>query len=133
MAKHHLRSQRLKCLLIDRIQELYQTQLEHQLSTISCQVFDNVLVIIMEGSLTKPEQLLKQCDRQELVAQIRTILNRLIQPQIRAAIEDITQSTIIDFFYDTTIDTERTGAIAIFELAPKHPVYKNSSASRDVF
>lgn len=119
MTKPRIISQHLKELLSDRIHDLYQNQLEHELSEITYQAFDNTLVILMEGTLTKPEKLLKERDRQELARKVRSALDRHIQPQIKALVEEITDSTVVDFLYDSTIDTERTGAIAVFELAPK--------------
>jgi uncharacterized protein YbcI len=119
MTKPRIISQRLKDLLTHRIQALYQNQLEHELSEISYQAFDHTLVILIEGTLTKPEKVLKEVDRQELVRKVRSILDQHLQPQIKALIEEITKSTVVDFLYDSTIDTERTVAIAIFKLSPK--------------
>ena len=119
MTKPRIISQRLKDLLTHRIQALYENQLEHEPSEITYQAFDHTLVILIEGTLTKPERVLKEVDRQELVRKVRSILDQHLQPQLKALIEDITESTVVDFLYDSTIDTERTVAIAIFKLSPK--------------
>ncbi|MDY6783382.1 MAG: DUF2294 domain-containing protein [Cyanobacteriota bacterium] len=119
MTKSRILSQRLKDLLSDRIHDLYQNQLEHELREITYQAFDNTLVILIEGTLTKPEKVLQEDDRQELTRKVRGALDRHLQPQIKALLEEITGLTVVDFLYDSTIDTERTGAIAVFELSPK--------------
>ncbi|NJK37171.1 MAG: DUF2294 domain-containing protein [Oscillatoriales cyanobacterium RM1_1_9] len=108
--------------LTARIKTLYQQQFNHQIHQIIYHSFGNNLIILIENVTTKPEQLLVQFEVQELTREVRTIFDHLIQPQIKLLIEETISTTIIDFLYDTSIQTGRTGIIAIFE-----PILKESS------
>lgn len=118
MSRSHLISKPLKALLSQRIKALYEQQLQHQLDEINFKLSEKNLIIIMEGTLTKPEQILVERDRVELAQQMRTVLNKVIQPQIRQVIEEVMDVTVVDFLSDTTTETGRTGAIAVFGFKP---------------
>jgi uncharacterized protein YbcI len=127
MNKISITTEQLEKILSPKIRSIYKKQLEHQLSAISYRLFDRTLVVILEGTLTPPEQLLKQSDRQQLAKQVRQAIDRIIQPQIKTTIEEVMNVKVIDFLSDTTIDTSRTGAIAIFEFHPKTDSDKKQS------
>ncbi|MGF1491237.1 MAG: DUF2294 domain-containing protein [Microcoleaceae cyanobacterium] len=114
-----IQSEELQCLLVSQIQELYERQLGHQLSEITCNVFDNTLVIVMEGIVTRSEQLLAESNRQELAKKVRAILDQITRPQIKQLIEEIMSVTVVDFLCDTRVETDRAGAMAVFEFQPK--------------
>jgi uncharacterized protein YbcI len=97
------------------------------LSNISYRLFDRTLIVILEGTLTPPEQLLKESDRKQLAEQVRQAIDRIIQPQIKTTIEEVMNVKVIDFLSDTTIDTSCTGAIAIFEFHPQIGLDKERS------
>lgn len=119
MTNCNLTSIELERNLSNRIRNLYGWELGRQLDEISYQWFDNQLVIIIEGTVTPPEQLLNNNSHQQLAKKVRAVFDDLIQPQIKSLIEDVLDVTVVDFLSSTTIDTGRTGAIAIFELQPK--------------
>ncbi|HBB34637.1 MAG TPA: hypothetical protein DDZ80_21095 [Cyanobacteria bacterium UBA8803] len=116
-----LTSGQLESLLSDRIQNLYFNQLKHQLKQVSCQLYGDELIIILENTVTAPEHLLNQSHQKELAEQVRGILDGVIQPQLRALVEEILQVRVVDFLSNTTLDTGRTGVIAILGLEPKMP------------
>lgn len=109
-------SQKLQDVLTERIQALYEQQLGQQLNEISYQAFDNTLVIVIEGAVTKPEKILNEGDCQVLARQVRTVLDRVIQSHLKGLIEEVMQARVVDFLSDTKMETDRTGAIAIFEF-----------------
>lgn len=53
--------------LAQRIQALYREHLGHQPSKVTCQLSDHNVVLVLEDSITQPEQLLTQTGRQELL------------------------------------------------------------------
>ncbi len=119
MNKKTTRIKKIEPILSQKIKDVYQYQLEHQLDNIHYKIFDSTLIIMLEGTITSPEKLLKNNDRPYLAKQVREAIDQVIQPQIKEIIEDVLNVKVIDFLSDTTIDNNLTGAIAIFELKPK--------------
>lgn len=103
-------------LLSRKIQNIYTDRLQHQLDDISYKFFDSTLVVILEGTITSSEKLLKDNDRFGLAEQVRDAIDLIIQPQLKKTIEEVLNVRVIDFLSDTTIDHNLTWAIAIFEF-----------------
>lgn len=119
MNNKQLRFSKLKTQLSKHIKDIYQSRLGHQPGEITYQLFPDKLIIVMEDSVTKTEQLLTQNNQEDLAKEFRSVLNQAFQSQWIELIETSMEVTIVDFFFDTTISTGRTGAIAIFDLEPK--------------
>jgi uncharacterized protein YbcI len=109
----------LERTLSQRIQALYRTQLGHQPSKVTCQIFDEKIAILLEDSVTKPEQLLAQSGKEELAEQVRSDIDEVIQPQLKALIEEVVGIAVIDLLSDAKLDTGRTGSIAILADKPQ--------------
>lgn len=118
MNKKAVKIRKIEHLLAQKIKDVYQYQLEHQLDNISFKLFDRTLIVMLEGSITSPEKLLKDNDNLLLAQQVREAIDGVIHPQIKNIIEDVMDVTVIDFLSDTTIDSNFTGAIAILEFKP---------------
>jgi len=111
---------KIESLLSQKIKDIYQDQLEHELDNISYKLFEHTLVITLEGTITTPEKVLKDNDRHYLAKQVRTTIDSVIHPQIQNIIEEVLDVKVVDFLSDTTIDHNLTGAIAVFEFKPKY-------------
>lgn len=109
----------LERTLSQRIQALYRDQLGHQPSQITCQIFDEKIAIILENAITPPEQLLANSGQEELAEQVRTDLEKALEPQLRALIEEVVGVSVIDLLSDAKLETGRTGKIAVLANAPK--------------
>lgn len=109
----------LERTLSQRLQALYREQLGHQPSKVTCQLFDEKLAIIVENSITPPEQLLADRGQAELAEQVRSQLDKAIQPQLKALIEEVLDVTVLDLLSDATLETGRTGIIAVLEVTPE--------------
>lgn len=109
----------LERLLSQRLQALYREQLGHQPSKVSCQLFDEKVAIIVEDSITPPEQLLANTGQIELAQQVRADLNKAIQPQLKEVIEEVLNVNVLDLLSDATIETGRTGIIAVLGFTPE--------------
>ena len=109
----------LERTLSQRIQALYRDQLGHQPSQITCQIFDEKIAIILENAITAPEQLLANSGQEELAEQVRTDLEKALEPQLKALIEEVVGVSVIDLLSDAKLDTGRTGTIAVLANAPK--------------
>ena len=101
-----------------KMQALYRQYLGHQPSKVTCQLFDEKLAIILEDSVTQPEQLLARDGQLELAKQVRADLNQAIQPQVKALVESILKVKVLDLLSDATLKTGRTGIIAILSETP---------------
>jgi uncharacterized protein YbcI len=105
--------------LSQRIQALYRHQLEHQPSRISCQIFDEKVAIILEDSITQPEQLLVSTGQEELAQEVRSEIDEALKPQIKSIIEEIVGVSVIDLLSNAKLDTGRTATVAILAETPK--------------
>lgn len=109
----------LERTLSQRIQALYRDQLGHNPGKVDCQIFDEKLAIIIDNAITPPEQLLAEQGNSELVEQFHSNLDKAIQPQLKALIEEITQVPVLDLLSDAKLETSRTGTIAILADTPQ--------------
>lgn len=101
------------------IQSLYREQLGHQTSKISCQFFDTKLAIIIEDSITNAEQILLEEGKSDLAEKVRSNLDSAIQPELKKLIEKIAKVRVVDILSDATLNTGRTGIIAVLSETPK--------------
>ncbi|MBV9385419.1 MAG: DUF2294 domain-containing protein [Chroococcidiopsidaceae cyanobacterium CP_BM_ER_R8_30] len=109
----------LERTLSQRIQSLYRTQLEHQPSRVTCQIFDEKIAIILENSITQPEKLLATSGQEKLAEQVRTELDEMLQPQVIALIEEVVGVTVLDLLSDAKLSTGRTATVAILADSPQ--------------
>jgi uncharacterized protein YbcI len=105
--------------LTQRIQALYREQLGHQPSKITCQLSDQNVVLVLEGSITQPEQFLAQSGRVKLAEQVHSDIDDAIQPQLKAVIEETLNVSVVELLSDATLATGRTGIIALLTNSPE--------------
>jgi uncharacterized protein YbcI len=106
-------------MLAQRVRSLYQAQFGHQPGKTTCQLFDEKLAIFLENAITPPEQLLVDSGRRELVRQIRANLDDIIQPHLKALIEEITRVSVSDLLTAAQLDTGRIGIMAVLTERPQ--------------
>ena len=104
--------------LSQRIQALYRNQLGHRLSEVICQIFDQKIMIVLENSITQPEQLLAESGKEELVEQLHSTIEQAIEPKLSQLIEEVVGVSVVDLLSDATLKTKRTGMIAILSSEP---------------
>lgn len=109
----------LERLLSQRLQALYREQLGHQPSKVTCQLFDEKLAVIVENSITPPEQLLVNNGQTQLAEQVRSDLDKAIQPQLKELIQEVLGVAVLDLLSDATLETGRTGIIAVLDVTPE--------------
>jgi uncharacterized protein YbcI len=118
----------LERTLSQRLQAYYRQQLGHQPSKISCQLFDSKLAIILEDSITPAEKLLVKEGKEALAEKVRFSLNDATKPELKSLIQEILGVEVTDLLTDATLDTGRTGIIAILDNPPE--VRSSSAASK---
>ncbi len=112
-----------------RIQSLYRSLFGHQPSQVSCNLIDNKLVIAMENAITPPEKLLVDNGQAELAEKVRSELQTVLEEQMKDLINEVLGVEAIDLLNDTTLETGRTGTIAILGAAPR--IRESSSKSKN--
>ena len=101
-----------------KMQALYKQHLGHQPTKVTCQLFDSKLAIVLEDSITQPEQLLLEQGKSDLAEKVRDDLHQAIRPQIKSLIEDVLGIEVMDLMSDATQDTARTGIIVVLSRTP---------------
>lgn len=104
--------------LSQSIQALYSNQLGHRPTKVTCQLFDATLAIVMEDSITEPEQLLMDKGQEDLAEQVRSGLDEAIEPNLKGLIEEVLEVSVLDLLSDATLETGRSGVIAILSQTP---------------
>ncbi|PSB30064.1 DUF2294 domain-containing protein [Stenomitos frigidus] len=105
--------------LSQQIQALYRSQLGHRVSEVDCALLETKIAIVLEQSLTQPEQLLAEQGKDELVNELHTELDAAIRPQLKELIEAVVGVPVIDLLSDSTLKTARTGMIVMLAEAPQ--------------
>jgi uncharacterized protein YbcI len=111
-------SQGIVDLLRSQLHAFYQTELGHQPEEISCQLSRTTLAIVVKNSVTQPERLLLDHGQHHLVRRIRSNLEKVMRPQIKEVIEQLTEVAVIDLLMDTHLHTNQTSIIALLSNAP---------------
>jgi uncharacterized protein YbcI len=119
--------QQLTHPLQEKLQALYQTQLGHQPSKITCQLFDKTLAIVIKDPVTQLEKLLLAHGQQDLAQRVRASLEKLLRLQLKSMIEQVVHVDIVDLMVDTHLHTNHTSIIAVFADAPQLATLNGSS------
>jgi uncharacterized protein YbcI len=105
--------------LSQSIQALYRSKLGHQPSKVTCRLLDQKIVIILEDSITQPEQVLVGGAKEDLAEQVRDAIDAAIEPSLKMLIAEQTGIEVIDLLSDSTIETGRAGMIAVLAGEPQ--------------
>ena len=119
MAKDLLTCGQLERKISQEIQAFYRRNLGHQPSKVTCQLFDTKLAIIIENSITSAEKILVEEGKSDLAKKVRSNIDNAIQPDLRQLIEKIANIEVIDILSDATLETGRTGMIAVLSSVPQ--------------
>jgi uncharacterized protein YbcI len=76
---------------------------------------DNVIVVLMEDTLTKAERSLVADGRQEDVLRTRHSFQRTMRADIVAAAQELTGRTVLAFMSDTHIDPDLSCEVLVLE------------------
>ena len=104
--------------LSQRILVLYLEQLGHEPDKVECQLINKTLTIIVDNPITQPEQLLLKSGKQEIAELVRSAIHKALQPQIKALIEEVFATHVLDLLGDSKIQTGRTSIIAVLADSP---------------
>ena len=105
--------------LSQNIQKLYREELEHSPQKVNSKFFGNRLAIVIEGALTKIEQILINEHHEQIVKDLNLAINSVIKPKLKTLIETVLEVEVEDILFDSTVETKRTGAIVILTQTPQ--------------
>lgn len=101
--------------LSQRIKVLYFTQLGHEPDKVECRLINQNLTIIVENPVTQPERVLLKSGKQEFAEQVRSTIHKAFQPQLKALIEEVVGTRVLDLLGDSKIQTGRTSILAVLD------------------
>ncbi len=118
--------------LSQQFQRLYREQLNHTPGKITCQITDDKVMLVIENSVTKPEQLLVENGESDLAEKVRNDLSAALRPQIVELIEGLLDRQAVDILTDATLSTGRTSIVVILSSPPDlRPSATKASATKD--
>ncbi|MGB6295457.1 MAG: Na-translocating system protein MpsC family protein [Rivularia sp. (in: cyanobacteria)] len=101
-------------ILVERIQSLFLDKLGHQPEDVYCRFLDNKLTIVIENAITKPEKLLMAAGYEEIVKKARGSIEKILRPEFKQIIEEVTNSDVSNILFATHLDTNYVSIIALF-------------------
>lgn len=104
--------------LIHRIQALYYERLGKRPGKITCQFFDEKLVIILENYIILPEQFLIDTEKKEFANKLRKELEQSIKPILKTTISEIVGVEVLAVLSDSDLDNKIAGFIAVLSEHP---------------
>ena len=104
--------------LSQQFQRLYRDQLNHSPGKITCQIIEEKLLLVIEDSVTKPEQILVERGDADLAERVREDLATALRPQIVELIETSLGREVVDILTDATLATGRSSVVIILSSPP---------------
>ncbi len=77
--------------------------------------YNNIVVMVMHDVLTHADKALAQADRDEAVANIRHLYQKAMEADFRAAVERLTQRTVIAFISGNNIEPDIASELFILD------------------
>lgn len=113
-----LTHRQLEYSLSQDVRDLYFNHLGHQPNKVSCQLVDKTLTIIVEDSITLPEQLLNKSGHVDLAKQVRSNIEKIVEVHLKQTIEEVCGIPVIELFSNSALDTRRTSIVAVLAITP---------------
>ncbi|MEM6500786.1 MAG: DUF2294 domain-containing protein [Cyanobacteria bacterium P01_C01_bin.89] len=108
-----------------RVNALYRSELSHQPGKITCQLFENKAVIVIEKSISRPEQLLKEHAKDDVAEDAHAGIKAFFREKVRESIEDLLQVKVLDTLFDSSLESHLSSVVVVLE---KPPTVRNPAA-----
>jgi len=119
MSKNLPTSGQLERDISQKVQKLYRQELEHSPHKVTCQLFGNRLVIVIEDALTAVEKTLADVEgNSDTVRKLNEAINESIKSKLKILVEKILGIEVEDILFDSTFKTNQTGAIITLKQPP---------------
>jgi uncharacterized protein YbcI len=80
---------------------------------------DNVIVVLMQDTLTKAERSLVADGKHEEVRRVRQSFQRTMESDVVAAVQDLTGRAVVAFMSDTHIEPDLSCEVIVLEPQPE--------------
>ena len=104
--------------LSQKFQAFYREHLGQRPSKVSTQIFGTKVAIVLEDTITKPEQLLMHDGKAQLAQKVREDLHQVLRPKMEVLLESILSVKVLDILSDSAFDSGRFGVIVILSEEP---------------
>jgi len=108
----------LEQTLSQRVDDFWHTHLGHHPSKVTCQILGDKIAIVIDNSVTQPEQFLADSGKGNLVERMRFNLDKAIHQQLQNLIEEVVEIPVLDLMLHSSLETSRTSSIVVLAAVP---------------
>lgn len=105
-------------MLTQAVQSLWYRHLAYRPQRVVCQLFSNSVAIIIEDSVTLPEQFLLANKKTATAQLARQAIHKFMQAQLMRLLEQVLERKVLVVLSDTALTERCTGITAILSEAP---------------
>ncbi len=105
MTELDLHKKKLELKLSQQIQALHSLLFGQEPTKITCQLIDNIFVVVLEGSNTSPEQFLVDRGQLELARQVRQQLDAIFHPELKRIVAEQFQQPVLEMLGASRVET----------------------------
>lgn len=102
-----------------KIEALLHQKLSHRPTKITCCLNGKVLSVLIEDALTKPEAILVDKSKPEIVIQVRNSIEQALRPLLQPLLTEILEVEVLEIFCQTKLKTRRMSIVATLKESPK--------------
>lgn len=105
----------------------YKSKIEFVPNKISCKLFSEHLIVVVEEGLSLVEQSLLQTGKVELGVELGIELNSILKLELTRIVEEILQVDVVEIMSGTTHKTNRLGILVVLSQPPLIREFKPTS------
>jgi len=105
-------------ILTQAVQSLWHRHLACRPQRVVCQLFSNSVAIIIEDSVTLPEQFLLANNKTATAQMARQAIHKFMKAQLTGLLEQVLDQKVLVVLSDTALTERCTGITAILSAAP---------------
>lgn len=111
-------SGQLERTISQQLQAFYREKIGQRPSKAICQIFDDSLVTVLESTIAPAEQTLIEAGQMDLAQTLRSELHRILKPQLKTLVEEITQVPVLAIMMDSEFERGSSTVVAILASIP---------------
>jgi uncharacterized protein YbcI len=127
MTAYDLTKGQLERILVQRIQNFYQRRIGQRPAKATCQLFDDRIAIILEQTISAAEQSMINIGREDLASKWRKELHEALKPELKAIVEDVTDTPVMTVMIDSDLATGFSCVAAVLAHVPAMPDFNTIS------
>ena len=104
--------------LSQSIRALYGNSIDYPPQKVTCKLFSRYLAIVSDDALTPLEKTLWTAGKQELTSEIRSEIDRIIEPKLVSLVENIVEVKIEEVLCNAAFEANKSGILLILSEPP---------------